>query len=199
VSRASRAPGRRGTRRASWTPRGGDSAGAGDSAGDAEDSGDLDSGQGDTGESVARPAPDQWILYAVRHAETEGEGDDPPLTTEGAARAEALAVRMTGVPLDAVYATDLLRTQQTVQPTADAHGLPVVVDVDPEEELAALIVAAHLGDTLLHAGHSYTLPGLFEVLGADEPDVTDYGQLWILTGDAAGVLEMVEERFGDEE
>jgi hypothetical protein len=186
VSRASRAPGRRGTRRASWTPRGGDSAGAGDSAGDAEDSGDLDSGQGDTGESVARPAPDQWILYAVRHAETEGEGDDPPLTTEGAARAEALAVRMTGVPLDAVYATDLLRTQQTV-------------DVDPEEELAALIVAAHLGDTLLHAGHSYTLPGLFEVLGADEPDVTDYGQLWILTGDAAGVLEMVEERFGDEE
>ena len=105
---------------------------------------------------------------------------------------------MAGVPLVAIYATDLIRTQQTVQPTADAQGLPVQVDVDPEEALAALLVTVHLGETVLHAGHSYTLPSLFEALNVEDLDVDGYGQLWILTGDATGALAVSEEHFGAE-
>lgn len=152
----------------------------------------------DTAEDTAVD-PSMWVLYAIRHAEKESEGDDPPLTEEGMARAEALAARMTDVPLSAVYATDLLRTQQTVAPTAEAHGLPVRIDVDSEEDLAALILSDHLGDTLLHSGHSYTIPSLFLALHAEEPDVDGYGQLWILTGDATGALTVVEEFVGEPE
>ncbi len=156
---------------------------------------------GDTADTVDTSQLDdanRWVLYAVRHAEKEEEGDDPALTAEGAARAEALAVRLADVPLVTIYATDLLRTQQTVQPTADDHALPVVIDVEPEQELADLLLSAHLGDAVLHAGHSYTLPGLFYALNAEEVDVDGYGQMWVVTGDATGALQVVEEFVGEE-
>lgn len=136
-------------------------------------------------------------VYAVRHAEKESEGEDPGLTEAGTARAQALAERLHGVPIDAVYATELRRTQDTVRPTADAHHLPIVTDVDAEEELAAHLLAAHRGDTVLHAGHSYTLPELFDDLGFPELDVDGYGQLWILTVPLTGAPTAVETTFGE--
>ena len=138
-------------------------------------------------------------VYAVRHAEKES-GDDPGLTEAGQARAEALAVRMAGVPLAAVYATDQRRTQETVAPTAAAHGLPVVTAVDAETDLAPLLLATGLGHVVLHAGHTYTLPAFFEGLGlADPPEVEGYGQLWIVTATPGQPATIVEERYGDPE
>ncbi len=132
-------------------------------------------------------------VYAVRHAEKEDEGDDPGLTAAGVARAEALATLLAPVPLDGVFATDLLRTQLTVQPTADDHGLPVITDVDAEDDLAPLLLAAPRDSVFLHAGHTYTLPDFFEALGADPvPEVDGYGQLWIIRA-AAGAHATVEE------
>ena len=128
--------------------------------------------------AVALPGVGPIRVYAVRHAE-KGEGEDPSLTEEGEARAQALADLLSGVPLDAVYATDLARTQETVQPTADQHALPVITRFDPYEELAMHILGVHRGDTVLHAGHSYTLPSFFSALGVeDPPEVDGYGQIW---------------------
>lgn len=168
----------------------------GDSADDSADDSAQDS---DSAEDSGTVDPTHWRLFVLRHAEKESEGDDPSLTEEGKARAEALAVRMRHEPLTAIYATDLVRTQETVAPTAAEHGLPVVIDVDPEEELAERVVTTHLGQTLLHSGHSYTIPALFLALGAEAADVDGYGQLWILSGDATGVLTISEEFVGEPE
>lgn len=137
------------------------------------------------------------VIYAVRHAEKETEGEDPGLTVEGQARALALVTSMRDVPLAAAYATDLRRTQDTVSPTADDHGLPVTISLDPEAGLAAELVATRSDQTVLHAGHSYTLPDFFSALGLDPaPWVSGYGQLWriALTPGAAPTVE--ETRFG---
>ncbi len=139
------------------------------------------------------------VIHAVRHAEKESEGSDPGLTAEGQARAEALAVVLADAPLAGVYATELRRTQDTVRPTADAHSLSIDTSVDPEEGLAIHLIGRHAGETVLHAGHSYTLPDFFEALGLSPvPEVDGYGQLWTiyLSPDAAPRYE--EGFFGEE-
>jgi phosphohistidine phosphatase SixA len=148
---------------------------------------------GDTGE----PNPSEPVtIYAVRHAE-KGSGTDPGLTEEGQARAEALAVLLHEVPLVAVYATEKLRTQETVAPTADDHGLEIIVDIDPEDELAAWVVVEHAGEEILHAGHSYTLPDFMEALGIEEVPSMSYGALWIITAWADGEVSLEETTFGE--
>ncbi|HJN73478.1 MAG TPA: histidine phosphatase family protein [Myxococcota bacterium] len=144
------------------------------------------------------PDLDPVVVWAVRHAEKEPEGDDPGLTDEGAERALALVEVMAEIPITAVYATEKARTQETCQPTADDHGLEVRTDIDPEDELAALVVTDHAGETVLHCGHSYTLPDFFDAIGADEADgVSGYGQIWVLTVDDGEVaIEMGH--FGEE-
>ncbi len=178
--------------------------GPGESGGAEVDSGDSgsalvdsgDSGAADTGAGL--PA-DALVIWALRHAEKEDEGDDPGLTPEGQARAAALVPLMAAEPLAAIYATDLQRTQQTVEPTAADHGLPVLVDEEAEDEFAAFLVATHPGETVLHCGHSYTLPDFFEALGLDPvPTVDDYGQLWEVLVGADGSVSYSESRFGDE-
>ncbi len=151
------------------------------------------------GVAAAAWAPDaEIVVYAVRHAEKESEGDDPGLTEEGTARAEALAVVMADVPLAAIYATELRRTQDTVAPTAAAHGLVVETGIDPEDELAAHIRCTHAGQTVLHAGHSYTLPDFFEAIGVpDVPSVSGYGQLWRVRIGTDGEVTVEESRFGE--
>ena len=154
----------------------------------------------DSGDAVPPDTdpPDCVIrVFAVRHAEKESDSSDPGLTEEGAERAQALVPILADEPLVAVYATEKLRTQETVQPTADDHGLPVQTELDPEEELAAVILADHCGDTLLHGGHSYTLEDFFEALGgADVPGVSGYGQLWSLTI-TDGVVTYEMSTYGD--
>lgn len=140
------------------------------------------------------------IIYAVRHAEKESDSEDgdPGLTEEGQARAEALAVLMAPEPLAAIYATDLKRTQETVQPTADDHGLPVETTLDPEEELADWILHHHDNQTVLHAGHSYTLEDFFDALGATGyTEVDGYGQLWMLTIDVDWSVSVTESTYGE--
>ena len=136
-------------------------------------------------------------IYAVRHCEKDG-GDDPGLTEEGAERAEALAVLMQEVTLDGIYATSYRRTQETVQPTADDQGLTVITDIDPEDDLAAHIRTTHPGQTVLHAGHSFTLEDFSEAIGlADgELNVSGYGQLWIIDVVGDGTFAIEESTFG---
>ncbi|MBN3848030.1 MULTISPECIES: histidine phosphatase family protein [Burkholderiaceae] len=76
------------------------------------------------------------ILF-IRHGETDWnrikriQGHiDIPLATTGFAQAQRLARRIAqeaqqGARLDAIYASDLQRAQQTAQPIAEALGLPL--------------------------------------------------------------------------
>ncbi|HEX5322657.1 MAG TPA: histidine phosphatase family protein [Capsulimonadaceae bacterium] len=71
-------------------------------------------------------------LYLARHGETvwnierriQGWGDSP-LTQIGLRQAEALADRLSHVPLNAVYASDLGRARQTAEIVARRHSLTI--------------------------------------------------------------------------
>ena len=71
-------------------------------------------------------------VYLIRHAEAEGNvyrrihGQyDSLITPNGERQLEALAERFQGLPLDAVYASDLYRTRRTAAAAAKYSGLPV--------------------------------------------------------------------------
>ena len=67
----------------------------------------------------------------------EGHGD-PPLAPEGREQARAVAERLHGEPLRALFVTPLQRTHQTAEPLAGATGLKPQVIEDLRE--------VHLGD-----------------------------------------------------
>ena len=73
----------------------------------------------------------------VRHGLTAHTGkrltgwaEDVALTDEGAAQAEALARRLSELPVDAVYSSPIQRTLETARPIAAAHGLQVQTNKD---------------------------------------------------------------------
>ncbi|RZS45213.1 putative phosphoglycerate mutase [Herbihabitans rhizosphaerae] len=74
-------------------------------------------------------------LMLVRHGETESNlrraldsaPPGPPLTPEGRRQADALADRLAADPVVAIYASTATRAQQTAEPVAKAHGLPVEI------------------------------------------------------------------------
>lgn len=69
-------------------------------------------------------------LILIRHGETALAGtfcghSDPPLNERGRAQAAALAARLAGVSLKAIYTSDLHRSRQTAEALATQHGVPV--------------------------------------------------------------------------
>lgn len=82
-------------------------------------------------------APDvrNITLTLVRHAQSEANASDiasttvpgPPLTPDGIAQADKLANELSANQYDGVYASQMLRTQQTAAPMAKALGQQVTV------------------------------------------------------------------------
>ncbi|MFI5615430.1 histidine phosphatase family protein [Amycolatopsis sp. NPDC051903] len=74
-------------------------------------------------------------LFLIRHGQTDGNVrgaldtalPGPPLTELGREQATALAARLAGEPIVAVYASEATRAQQTAAPLAEALGLEVQV------------------------------------------------------------------------
>ena len=83
-------------------------------------------------------------LLLVRHGQTSGNTrgaldtalPGPPLTELGQEQARALAERLGGEPIVAVYASQATRAQQTAAPLAEALGLEVQV-IEGVKEVAA--------------------------------------------------------------
>ncbi|NMH65445.1 histidine phosphatase family protein [Shewanella salipaludis] len=152
--------------------------------------------------SLACHAADKLIIL-VRHAEKrepdsadtrlseaqiEALRRDPPLSTAGYARAQALPGALAQFPLSRLIATQYLRTRETLAPIAAERQLGVEIiaaNAPIAEHIAQLVQAAKAAEgNVLIAGHSNTLPLLVQALGG--PKIapiaeTDYGQLFILT------------------
>lgn len=118
---------------------------------------------------------DSTVVVLVRHAEKAAvEGNDPPLSEAGEARARALEQALAGMRFDAVIATERQRTQATARPLAQAQGLtPEIVGLaGPHVENVAAAVRRHAGHTVLVVGHSNTVPRIVHALGG--PQLRDF-------------------------
>jgi broad specificity phosphatase PhoE len=141
-------------------------------------------------------------FVVVRHAEkaTDDPGN-PGLSAAGQARAVALAHRLRDAPLVAAYATEFRRTQQTAQPTADAHAVPVKAYYarGPAREIAAQWKLAHHGGSVLVVGHSNTVPDLVAALCGCETapmDDSEYDRLSLVRIGSDGRATLEVGRYG---
>jgi broad specificity phosphatase PhoE len=139
---------------------------------------------------IYRSATTTTVVVLARHAEKDLSSiQDPPLSPEGEQRAQRLAQmfgRGKGVGrIDAIYATDARRTQQTAAPLAERLGKQVVVVPAADTKgLVSRVMHEHEGDSVLIIGHSNTVPELIHELGEiDVPPIGDdeYDTLYVLS------------------
>src|SRR6266481_9884114 len=126
-------------------------------------------------------------LILVRHAEKiiDPNNPDVDLNADGQARAQEL-VRMFGDSgINAIYATQYKRTQETVKPLADRLGLPVnQVNSKNTADLVARIRAQNSGGTIFVAGHNNTVPEIIAAAGGPQFPIipeSEYDNLFIIT------------------
>ena len=130
----------------------------------------------------------------VRHADTDatmaGPDDNPPLNARGRARAELLAdflqkVDVTG-GVNAIYASDKRRTQETAAPIAQRLNVPVEIDNHLDTKgFMDRMKRHHGGEIVLIVSHSNTIQPLVDELHGSKnlkpfaPD--EFNRLYIVT------------------
>ncbi len=142
-------------------------------------------------------------IIVVRHAEKniEPTNQDPDLSTAGQARAQELARMFGNAGVNAIYATQYKRTQETVKPLADRLGLSVnVVDSKQTKELVRQILTNHRGQTIFVAGHNNTTPEIVNALGGGNFPVipeNEFDNMFIVTVYRFGRAKVVKLKYGN--
>jgi len=141
-------------------------------------------------------------VILIRHAEKiiDPNNPDPDLSPAGQARAQEL-VRMFGdAGINAIFATQYKRTQQTVKPLADRLGLPInQVNSKNTAELLNQIRSQHAGQVVFVAGHNSTVPEIIAALGGPTyPTIpeSEYDHLYVVTAYRTGKVKIVKMRYG---
>lgn len=149
--------------------------------------------------------PTTTILF-VRHADTDlaVPGGDPPLNARGTARAVLLADFLQSIDVvagvDAIYASEFRRTQQTAAPLAARLGLEVEI-ADPYDvvEFMANVKRRHQGEIVLVVTHADILPTLVEELhGSDdiaEIQPNEFDRVYIVSIPWWGKVKTLELRY----
>lgn len=146
-------------------------------------------------------------IIFVRHAEKATEpADDPGLSEAGQRRVAELTRQLVDADvvagIDAVYATDYNRTQETARPIADALDLPInTYDARDTETVLATILKEHKGKIVLVVGHSNTVPELIANLGASKkvPPIheSEYDNIYVISIPWFGKTKTIRLRFGE--
>jgi len=126
----------------------------------------------------------QVTVILSRHAEKAATPPkDPPLTEAGKKRAELLASMLADAGVDAIYVTELQRTQQSAAPlAARTHVKPTMIPADDTDQLIKAIRGRQSGVVVV-IGHSNKLPAIIAGLGGPKVTIpeTEYDNLFVLT------------------
>ena len=103
--------------------------------------------------------------------------------------------------INAIYATQFKRTQQTVKPLTDRIRVPVtVLDSKQTDELVSQIQTTHRGQTIFISGHSNSVPSIVSVLSNERfseiPD-NEYDNLFIVTIYRFGKAKVTKLKYGN--
>ena len=141
-------------------------------------------------------------VILVRHAEKkiEPNNQDPDLTPEGEERAREIARVLGEAGVNAIYATQYKRTQQTVKPLADRLGVQVsLLDSKQTDELVSQIQTTHRGQTVFVAGHNNSVPAIASALSGENfaliPE-SEYDNLYIVTIYRFGKAKVLKLKYG---
>lgn len=147
-------------------------------------------------------------IIFVRHADTDVSmaTDDPPLNARGRQRAEMLADFLADVDVvasvDAIYASDKRRTQETAAPIAARLNLPV--NIEDHKKVARFmrrVLRDRKGEIVLIVSHSDAIAPLIDELHGSKrlppfaPD--DFDELYIVTIPWYGKVKTLRFHYGD--
>lgn len=141
-------------------------------------------------------------VIIVRHAEKkiEPENPDPDLTPEGVERSREIARVFGDAGVNAIYATQYKRTQQTVKPLADRTGVGVtLLDSKQTDELVNRIQTVHRGQTIFIAGHNNSVPAIASALSGENYPVipeSEYDNLFVVTIYRFGKAKVLKLKYG---
>jgi len=141
-------------------------------------------------------------IILVRHAEKniEPNNPDPDLSPEGFERAQEIARVFGETGINAIYATQFKRTQQTVKPLADRTGVQARLQhANQTDELVKQLQTTNRGQTVFIAGHNNTVPAIVSALSGDTyPNIpeSEYDNLYIVTIYRFGKAKVVKMKYG---
>lgn len=128
-------------------------------------------------------AQTETTLYLIRHAEKADASPNTELSAEGKRRANDWATFFKDTPIDLIYSTSYLRTQNTCLPTAVSKQKEIII-YNPKDMDLKKIIAENQGKTILITGHSNTIPGQINHLIGEEkyPEIpeSEFGNLYIV-------------------
>lgn len=141
-------------------------------------------------------------VIIVRHAEKiiDPNNNDVDLSDAGLARAKEIARMFGDAGINAIYATQYKRTQETVKPLADKIGVPVtLMNSKSTGDLITQIRAQHSGQTIFIAGHNNSVPEIIAALGGPQYPIipeSEYDNLFIVTIYRTGKAKVVKLKYG---
>ncbi|HMP99196.1 MAG TPA: phosphoglycerate mutase family protein [Cyclobacteriaceae bacterium] len=142
------------------------------------------------------------VFVLVRHAEKADDGTkDPPLTTDGQQRANALAAILRETEVKALYSTEYKRTRETLAPLSSQKQIEIknykAFDYD---ELMA-IYKANRGGVVVMAGHSNNIPWIASMLCGNDTyqdfDERDYDNLIVVFVEQPGNAKRLHLNYGE--
>jgi phosphohistidine phosphatase SixA len=124
-------------------------------------------------------------VVLIRHGEVAGGGLDPGLSPAGQSRAQELIHVLDDTGVTAIIVSHFVRTQQTAAPLATHLGLiPQQISATDTTAIRNAITAAGAG-VILIIGHSNTVPGVIQALGAGSfPDIvaSEFDNMFVVQG-----------------
>ena len=142
-------------------------------------------------------------VVLVRHAEKNIEPDNPNpnLSSAGQARAQELARILGNAGVTAIYASQFVRTQQTVQPLANQLGLTVNrIDAGNTDQLVQHILTNNNGGIVFVAGHNNTVPATIAALGGGNFPIipeNEFDNLFVVTVYRSGRAKVLKLKYGN--